>query len=293
LEPTTFWKDYLGILRRGLKQNGFFNYEDFEEHTFDIRYFDAMMRLVEARPRCTHEASTFKLPPSSSKHQKGVDSLKEKIRQGTLLTPHLSKDVLDLGKRDGMLLDWRVHHLHLGEKIDLKTKRIERTGPVLFARFEPDDAYLIGIEEHGAWADPDVLETIIGHWPHLVTEAIGMAGPPPGQDPNITEKERKQARAGGVMTFYTAKNGKVYMGGGGYSTAGTATQATDRADSMRENLRYHEARVAREFPAWCQEMKAMGRSLPPRIRLVLDVDENRRLCVVAPVAKLRWPFPER
>jgi len=261
LEPTDFWKDYLGILRRTLKEHGFENYEKFEENTFDIRYFDAMMRLVESRPRKVHEASTFKLPSSAAKHEKGLDALKEKIRRGDLLTPHLSKGVFDLTKRDGMLLDWRVHHLHLGERIDPKTKRIERTGPVLFARFEQDDAYLNGIEHHGAWAKPEVLETIIDHWPHLVTEAVGMKGPAPSDDPNITEKDRKEARAGGLMTFYTSKNGKIYVGGGGYSTAGTATLATDRADRMRDNLRYHEARVAREFPAWCHDMTERGRPL--------------------------------
>lgn len=291
LEPTDFWGDYVRMIRKTLQRRGFTNFEKFDKATLDIRFFDADMRLIAARPRTIHKASTFQIPVAASKLQAGLAGVIEKIRTGELLTPHLSKGVFDLSLYDGLWLDWNVHHLHLGEKIDHATGRIERTGPVLFGRFEPDDAYLLGVEQHGAWAKDDVAETVIREWPHLVHEFKEIAGPLAGE-PRLTEKGRKNLRSRGHMPLYHAKNGKMYRVGEGFSTARTRTDAVTRAKKTRRYLLQNEGRIAREFSSWCEQLRAQGVNLPRRVRLLLDVDNESRMCVVEPVTMTRWLFPE-
>jgi hypothetical protein len=47
-----------------------------------------------------------------------------------------------------MLNDWGIHHLHLGTKISKNTGFVERTGPLLFVKFEKNVAYFIGVKRY-------------------------------------------------------------------------------------------------------------------------------------------------
>jgi hypothetical protein len=59
-----------------------------------------------------------------------------------------------------LLNEWGVHHLHLGAAPSSRDPSlIERSGPVLFARINPDDFYAINVYSHGAWEQTSVLES--------------------------------------------------------------------------------------------------------------------------------------
>jgi hypothetical protein len=94
-----------------------------------------------------------------------------------------------------------------------------RTGPLLFAAFRPDDAYLIDIFEHGAWTREDVFKIIVAEWPDdgLVYELKGVEC---SQEP-FTESERKGLRESGVNALIEI-DGKAYMTARGLSSAGTS-----------------------------------------------------------------------
>ena len=90
-----------------------------------------------------------------------------KIEKGESVNPHLNsatkKDQLD-----GLLYDWGIHHLHLGETFSAPGY-VERTGPVLFAIFRKDDVYFIDIRNHEGWSDKNLLEIVNRNWPELLS----------------------------------------------------------------------------------------------------------------------------
>jgi len=172
-----------------------------------IQYVSWRSRLIPARPRRCHRSAELAASPKAIEHQAALDAIVAKIGAGEDLTPHLSKGVAKPVKDDPMMADWRIHHLHLSTAVgDLGF--VKRSGDLLFAAIDPDDAYLIGIYPHGAWAQREIAEILIRNW-----AGAGRFTAIPGMTlngPNITDEERQQTRTGGVLTLIEV-DGKVYM----------------------------------------------------------------------------------
>lgn len=121
-------------------------------------------RLIEKQPRIIHKADMFVCPDEV---KEGLDWLESKIKQGKSLIPHLNT-AIQKDKLDGLLYDWGIHHLHLGLKLET-TGFVERTGPVLFAVFRPNDVYFVDVRDHEGWSDKELLEIINRNWPELLS----------------------------------------------------------------------------------------------------------------------------
>ena len=66
--------------------------------------------------------------------------------------------------RDKMLAAWGIHHLHLSSAPG--EGGFTARGPdLLYAMFQPDDAYLLGIYTHNDWARKELVEVIVNNWP--------------------------------------------------------------------------------------------------------------------------------
>ncbi|WP_162874177.1 hypothetical protein [Pseudomonas viridiflava] len=130
-------------------------------------FFHARTRRVEPRARAVHLSDAFACP---IEHEAGWAELKVKIETGEDLSPHLSLKIEYFKGKDGLLLDWGIYHLHLGQTQHAKNKSfVERTGLGAFG-FPTDDAfYAVGIYQHDAWSDRSVIETLHANWPHLTT----------------------------------------------------------------------------------------------------------------------------
>jgi hypothetical protein len=196
-----------------------------------IQYVSWRARLIPARARRCHRSAELAASPKAIEHQAELDAIIAKIRAGEDLTPHLSKGIANPVKDDLMMADWRIHHLHLSTTID-EGGFMKRSGDLLFAAFDPDDVYLIGIYPHGAWTREEIAEILIRNWQGAgrFTGIGGMklAGP------NLTDKERQQTRTGGVFTFLEV-DGHAYMPPG-ITTAGTSIDASQCAHELMNLL---------------------------------------------------------
>jgi len=162
----------------------------------------------------------------------------------TTPTPlHLRAD-LDL-----LLADWGIHHLHLSP-----TNDGARTADLLFAVFRPDDAYLLQILPHGSWTDESLVAIIARNWP----TARLLGGPLTGFSLTqpITPDERKRVRRGGVASLIEV-DGKSYLPRG-QTTAGTAIDATKRADVLMHELDRQRTLLAGDPGALDEQVAAAG-----------------------------------
>ena len=175
-------------------------------------------RLIEKRPRTIHKADTFVCPKEVKEE---LDWLESKIKQGKSLIPHLNT-AIQKDKLDGLLYDWGIHHLHLGLKLET-TGFVERTGPVLFAVFRPNDVYFVDVRDHEGWSDKELLEIINRNWPELLS-IYRMTDVKP--EATFTEEDIISLRKAGVNTCHELSDGNSYLSmGGGITTAGTSQEA--------------------------------------------------------------------
>jgi hypothetical protein len=197
----------------------FFNWLD--------RHVHAHPRIVELSPDCTSALAD---------HQPDIGLLIDKIRRGGDLTPHLSKDVMvgyttraknkpskDL---DLLLNDWGIHHLHLSQTIK-SDGFVKRGGPLLFAIFTREVAYLLDVMPHGQWENQRLVEIAARNWPNRgLFIQLALVD---GISSTITQADRKTLRHCGVLALVEV-DGKVYASRTfGISSAGTSSQASRRA----------------------------------------------------------------
>lgn len=217
-------------------------------------YGNWLGRRVPPRPRTVHRSTQLDASTAAGTDKAELDTLVAKIEAGEDIKPHLSTAIETAyvpgatlaaqpwkGERalDRMLADWGIHHLHPSSTL-LPDGFTERTRELLFAVFRPDDAYLIGIYPHGAWAMKELIEVIVDNWSDAgIVHEFGYV-----QD--ITHKpsdaERYQERKAGIGGSLFEINGRVY-GMLGQTAAGTPMLVAMRVQELmwrlwdlRENL---------------------------------------------------------
>lgn len=140
--------------------------------------------------------------------------------------PHQRAD-LDL-----MLSAWGIHHLHFSQVVE-PDGFVKRDGPIIFAVFRPDDAFLIDIMTHKDWAREHVIEVIVRNWPnaglvHEMKDVVGLTR-------TIDDDDRKTLRNAQVNTPLEI-DGKVYMPDGGMTTSGVGVDTVRQADMMMDQF---------------------------------------------------------
>lgn len=172
-----------------------------------------------------------------------------KIQNGDDLTTHLSRRVATGYEPSGtpgnyntrrdldmMLNDWDVYHLHLSTAPEADGF-VERSGPLLFASFRGDDAFLIDVFPHRAWTREAILHILIDEWPDVgfVRELPNVIG----LERHTSEQERAALRNAGINASFIERNGKVYaVGSGGITTAGTSARSTMRTNHILRTLKW-------------------------------------------------------
>lgn len=187
-----------------------------------LMFFNFKRRLIEPIPRKIFISDVFSCPPEL---EPGLDILKEKIEKGEDLTPYLSKNIYKLDYNDSLLNDWKIYHLHLGESLESDNKFIERTGLVLFVRFDAENAYLINVMTHGSWTKQEMVRTIHNNWSdsirdYLFNGVIGLTHVP-------TDDEIKTYRKYGVNSAIEVAPEVIYAPiGGGLTSSKTSVEVS-------------------------------------------------------------------
>ena len=210
-------------------------------------YCSYTYRLIEKRPRAIYKATSFACP---AEVEIGLKWLEEKIRKGESVNPHLNS-ATKKDKLDGLLYDWGIHHLHLGETFSAPGY-VKRTGPVLFAIFRKNNVYFIDIRDHVGWSDKGLLDIVNENWSELLS-IYKMEGVKP--ETSFDEKEITLLRKSGINTFHELSAGNSYLPmGGGITSAGTSMMAmqtyvemirmlNDIKTNIRANVKYFVSHV--------------------------------------------------
>lgn len=251
-----------------------------------VIYLNWCNRLVPSRPRTTYKSTALIQDPLATSRRADLDRLIQKIENGEDLTPHLSRRITvgyeqppakgGYNRRedlDLMLSEWQIHHLHISHVLD-SDGFVKRDGPLLFAAFRPEVAYLIGIFGHGDWTRDAITEILIDEWPDsgFVHELRGNVI---GLSHAVTETERGQNRNGGLSSPFVERNGKVYMVGiGGITSAGTAVQATQLANYIQVSAREFAQHISSNPSYIADALNANGVQPPatPDLHLYLNND---------------------
>lgn len=196
-----------------------------------------LVRRLPATPRRVQLSTALLASPAYRANQSGIEVVAAEIRRGDELTHRMTTGVgVEPAGNDHLLNDWGMYHFHLGPRDQGPLKGgvrfARRTGPVLFAMFRNDAAYLVQVLDHAPapWACRELLEIVHSEWRHLIAHAhlpgvVGLSQHP-------TEKEHIELRKAGIVTPLQLRDGSVYMvPGGGYSTSGLSERALDLADS--------------------------------------------------------------
>lgn len=211
-----------------------------------IIYFNWRARFIPVRPRLAHLSAELLASPKCLEHQGAVDFIVAKIESGDDLTPHLSRWVTEAyepttsrsaknqrrSDLDLLMAEWGIHHLHLSTDMEADGF-VRRTKDLLFASFQSDDAYLIGIFEHGNWTRIELATITVRNWSDAgifreSRSALRLAQP-------TVEADRPLVRNAGV-TLALEIDGKVYMPPG-QSVAGTPLRATKASNHVMHTLR--------------------------------------------------------
>ncbi len=223
--------------------------------------FNLKKRLVEARPRTVHVVPGIVVPPEL---QAGYEMVRAKLQNGEDVRPHLSRKLKEVDFRDAMLNDWGIIHFHLGTVLQGDGFMV-RSGPLLFAKIEPNDAYLLGVGTHADFTTQALVQTLVDHFPAAMARYA---------HPNIidvelaaTDDEIKKLRRIGATTPVRAADGTFYMGlgGGGMSLTGWPTAAVIEANKLQKALNFLPRELNRKLETIATNLENQGKVVPDNL----------------------------
>lgn len=194
--------------------------EDYKQSLI-FNYYNFRVRLINNRPRQVKIPNGFSCP---EEHQAGLDALFNKVTRGDSLFPHLSRQIFKPEFLDGMLFDWGIQHFHLGLTPDNKQpKLVQGFSKVLYAIVLDDCFYALKIDDHGHWANEELLRIVLNNFPEIIEPY--RANDIVSIDPIIDESDRNALRKA-KMSAMTKIDDKFYCSpGGGINSDGTSTLA--------------------------------------------------------------------
>lgn len=160
--------------------------------------------------------------------------LKSKIELGEDISYALSNDANRPQKKDGLLIDWGIHHLHLIEPENPKS----RGDYLLFAIFSPDEAGFLDIRRHdekSVFEKKDYIQIIYNNWPKALNPFI-LNGFNQTYTEDTLEKTRRKFRKVGANLLVEI-NGKLFAPpGGGFNSGGGSANDIIIMDKYQEYL---------------------------------------------------------
>lgn len=184
----------------------------------------AVRTLIRAKPRIVRVSSNFTCP---EEYNSGLRNLRRAFIEGEDLLPFMSKRVKKNHWRDYMLDYWRIHHFHLGDRIE-EDGFVGRTRHILMAFVDWKYAYFIGVEDHSKDKDPwykkRLLTVLHENWPEAIAHAR-LHGVTAIHNDHCDE-DIKQLRRAGVSNVY--KIGEAFYMEPGFGLLGDGTHIDDR-----------------------------------------------------------------
>jgi hypothetical protein len=244
-----------------------------------IRYYNWLNRLIPVRRRVVLRAKELAMSAAYARCRGDVDLLCAKIAAGFDLTPHLSTQVNigyeeDKSGRPGrrsldlLLSDWGIHHLHFSHqrRLDGFVERHQYKSELLFAVFRPNEAYIVGVFNHGEWTRDDIAKTMIRNWPdkNLLLHLNGALG----LSQSISEADRQVLRSAHIAAPIEV-DGKVFIGPNSMSSAGTTFRANMQVTNLLRNLDFYQKDECQLVLAMKANLENLGKTLNGRLAFEL------------------------
>jgi hypothetical protein len=219
-----------------------------------VTYINWQSRLISASPRRVVRSPIFDKNPATLERSTAIKKIVKDIEQGRDLTKYLSRGVKigfalppnpnkkQLNRRqelDLLLNDWGIHHLHISTTVEADGF-VERDGPLIFAAFKEQTAYLIDVMSHRDWTNEHLIQVIVRAWPDAGL-AFELKGAIPSEQ-TYTAEERAQLRGVGISTFIKI-DGRAFMPSSGISTAGTSARTSLTTTRILRTLKQFEEKV--------------------------------------------------
>ena len=247
--------DLVAFFHSELTRLGYAKVCDIDNSELPRVYFNVCKRLVTPEPRTVHKASSFSCP---SQFRSAVAAIEPIIENGENILPHLSKRILNLTYNDALLNDWGIQHLHLGSTIEFDGF-IARTGPLLYCKFEPDNAYFIDVLPHGNWTTQRLVNTVHENWPEILQRfrLYGVKGS------QISDREIRELRRKNCNYCLEMTDGTTYAPpGGGVVGNGSNVLSMLAASQYFHFLRWEQDRIVENIGEIAVDAIRQGVELP-------------------------------
>ena len=255
-------RDLVTFFRTELVRLGYNVVDVTEDHELVCGYFGVCRRLISLEPRHILKSKNFSCIPE---HRNALTEIEQLILDGGDLSPYLSKKIANFNYNDPLLNDWGIHHLHLGTEVE-QDGFINRTGPLLYCRFEGDCAYFIDILPHGNWTSQKLITTMHDNWPELLSSFCinGVT------KTRLSDEEIKELRKKKINYFIGMDDGTTYSSlGGGNTFAGTNILDVRAIHDYLNWVDRMQQKIIEEFPEIENRARERGISFgkPPRFEL--------------------------
>ncbi|MDE2892170.1 MAG: hypothetical protein OXN86_06700 [Chloroflexota bacterium] len=236
------WHDFAELCRLDLAARGH-HIAGYEDEKVVWLFLNANRNSIEPIPRSVQRSSVFSCP---KEHEDALSVIEQKIERGEDINPHRSKLNKDPGNiNDELLNHWGIYHLHLG--LDIGDDGFaDRTGPLIYCRFDSENAFLIGIYSHGVWTHQDLLQIVHDNWPESISHWKGRAL----SGDTLTDGQVKNLRKNRVNHAVTMTDDTVYLPpGGGVTAAGSNTLDVLHADCLKQWAQSEEEKILEKWDA--------------------------------------------
>jgi len=279
-------KDYFQSLERRLPNLSYLKQIKNESNPLNVclAYFNLINRLVEPRPRKVLKSQYFYCP---SRFRNVLKTIEGKIKKGEIITPFLSRGISYLYSRDTLLDAWGIHHIHLGRQV-MANGFIERTGPILFVRFENDTAYFILIKRHGKkrsryyhpWNKQILIDIIHKDWPDSIQQFQSKIE----LENRLTDDEIRDWSTGRINVLATTRNGTPYISpGGGFTLSGDNIQNVRICHHIAKYLENIEVFIKENINELIELVKKNGKEMEPPLKFKLifwEFVRNSEICEI-------------
>lgn len=197
-------------------------------------YININDKLIDTKRRTVKISRELKEKDLGEHFNKCLKQIKNKFKNGKNINPYLSKFAQKPNKRDLLLYDWGIHHLHLNNELNSEGY-VERSDYLLFFMIDSENVYFIDVSEHKLpdrteFSQQNLLLIVKRNWPNLLEKyklnsEFTLAK-------SYTDKEISEIRKNGGMVL-TEIDGDFYgLIGGGITTARTNIQHTKKCDAV-------------------------------------------------------------
>lgn len=268
------YRDWVAYLRSELDAFGYNTTQMTTPESVVHTFLNLTKRLVRPTPRKVLKAKAFSCP---SNLEAGLSEVERKILAGGDISTHLSRLLRNPTFNDPLLNHWDIHHVHLGTTVE-SDGFVTRTGPVLFARFDDENAYFIDVLPHGSWSLQRLVEELHDNWPESIRQfrlngVISLAR-------SVSDDDVKTLRKRNVNTMVDLGGGNVYTPiGGGYSTSGLSTNVVIQSDLCLSRLREMQKAVIDNISTIAAKAEEKGLSFPESPQFGLQIEGGKLFAV--------------